>query len=215
MIARLVRGARRKRWLNLAVVNLRFLIGFALIPAALKKVLGQPFTDPTNTGPFHDFLHAFRATGWFYSFVGIVQLTAAMLLFSQRYATIGALVALPILTAITAFCWSTQVVPTATVATLILLGTIGLVFWDYEKWRPVISSDHEIVVAIEPPIDLRLWARCGLAIFVLYLGSTVAHGGVYRPRGIELENPAFYILPVVMLLPVITYVIERRRRREL
>src|SRR5512139_2368927 len=97
---------RRKRWAHLVVVNLRILIGFAFLPAALKKILDQPFTDPANTGRFHDFLDAFHATGWFYQFVGVAQLCAAVLLCTQRFALAGAFVALPILTAITAFCWS-------------------------------------------------------------------------------------------------------------
>jgi uncharacterized membrane protein YphA (DoxX/SURF4 family) len=215
MIGKLVRSARQVRWINIAVVNLRFLIGFAFVPAALKKLLDQPFTDPANHGRFHDFLHTFHATGWFYSFVGLLQITAAALLFSQRFATLGALLALPILTAITAFCWSTQVYPTATIATLMWLGTVGLVIWDYDKWRGIFARDDrssEITLApIEARIDLRLWGRCGLAIFVVYLGSALVHGGVYRPRGIELDNPAFYVLPLVLLLPIVTFVIDRRR----
>ena len=63
VVAKLLARMRAARWCNLCVVNLRFLIGFAFVPAALKKVLGQPFTDPTNHGPFHDFLHGFYATG--------------------------------------------------------------------------------------------------------------------------------------------------------
>jgi uncharacterized membrane protein YphA (DoxX/SURF4 family) len=217
MIAKLVARARRTRWTNVAVVNLRFLIGFAFLPAALKKVLGQPFTDPSNRGRFHDFLDAFHATGWFYGFVGGLQLTAAVLLCTQRFATAGALVALPILTAITAFCWSTGVYPTATVATLMWLGTVGLVVWDLDKWRGVLARDdrpHEVRVApIEAPIDLRLWAWCGAAILALYLGTALIRGGVYRPRGIELDQPAFYVLPAVLLLPIVTLVIDQRRAR--
>src|SRR5688500_3998399 len=114
-LERLHRRARAARWSNLAVVNLRFLIGFAFVPAGLKKVLGQPFTDPHNTGAFHDFLHAFHATGFFYRFVGALQLTVALLLFTQRFARWGAYLALPIITAIMVFCWSTRVYPTATV----------------------------------------------------------------------------------------------------
>ncbi|MBA3465385.1 MAG: hypothetical protein H0T46_35970 [Deltaproteobacteria bacterium] len=217
MITNLVRRSRQLRWINVAVVNLRFLIGFAFIPSALKKLLDQPFTDPTNHGRFHDFLHAFHATGWFYSFVGAMQITAAALLFTQRFATIGALLALPILTAITAFCWSTQVYPTATIATMMWLGTIGLVLWDLDKWRGIFARDdrsHEIrTTPITARIDLRLWAYCGVAMFVVYLGSSLIHGGVYRPRGIELDKPAFYVLPAVMLLPIVTFIIDQRRAR--
>lgn len=197
---------RAKRWANLFVINLRFLIGFAFLPAALKKLLDQPFTDPANTGRFHDFLHAFHATGWFYQFVGAVQLTAAILLCTQRFALVGAFVALPVLTAITAFCWSTGVVPTATVATLMLLGTIGLVVWDVERWRGVFARQ-------EPVIELARWQWCGTAIIVLYVGLCLVHGGIYRPRGMELDNPAFYVLPTIAMLPVLTYVLDRRARR--
>ena len=211
----LVHRARRVRWINVAVVNLRFLIGFAFVPAALKKVLDQPFTDPANHGRFHDFLHAFHATGWFYGFVGVMQLVAATLLCTQRFATLGALIALPILSAITAFCWSTGVYPTAMIATLMWLGTIGLVIWDVDKWRGVFARDGEVSVPVaeSPPIDLPLWGRCGWAIVIVYLGSALLRGGVYRPRGIELDEPAFYVLPAVLLMPIVTYVIERRRRR--
>lgn len=210
----LVHRARRVRWINIAVVNLRFLIGFAFVPAALKKVLDQPFTDPANHGRFHDFLHAFHATGWFYGFVGAMQLIAATLLCTQRFATLGALIALPILSAITAFCWSTGVYPTAAIATLMWLGTIGLVIWDVDKWRGVFARDGEVVArsAESAPLDLRLWGRCGWAIVIVYLGSALLRGGVYRPRGIELDEPAFYVLPAVLLMPIVTYVIERRRR---
>jgi hypothetical protein len=197
---------RRKRWAHLVVVNLRILIGFAFLPAALKKILDQPFTDPANVGRFHDFLDAFRATGWFYQFVGVTQLVAAVLLCTQRFALAGALVALPVLTAITAFCWSTEVYPTATVATLMWLGTLGLVIWDVERWRGVVAAPEPA------PIGLRRWQICGLAIFLLYVGLCVVHGGIYRPRGVDLANPAFYVLPVIALLPLVTLVLELRRR---
>lgn len=213
----LVARLRAQRWCNVAVVNLRFLIGFAFVPAALKKVLGQPFTDPTNHGPFHDFLHGFHATGGFYVFVGVVQLVAATLLCTQRYATVGALVALPILAAISVFCWSTGVVFTSVVATLMLGGTAGLLVWDWHKWRLVFARDDRLSVArVEPVtarIDMRLWERCGAAILALYLGSALVRGGVYRPRGMEWGEPAFYVLPVVMLLPIVTWLFDQRRVR--
>ena len=95
------------------------------------------------------------------------------------------------------------------------LGTLGLVIWDLDKWRAVFARDDRAldvhVAPSEAPIDLALWARCGFAIFVVYLGSALLYGGVYRPRGIELGNPAFYVLPVVMLLPIVTFIIDRRR----
>ena len=88
-VKRLVDSLHARRWSHLAVANLRILLGFAFVPAGLKKVLYQPFTDPQNTGAFHDFLYAFYATGAFYTFVGGIQLIIAVLLMTQTFATLG------------------------------------------------------------------------------------------------------------------------------
>lgn len=197
-----LRGVRAA---NVGVAVLRLLIGFAFVPAGLKKVLGQPFTDPGNTGPFHDFLHAFHATGWFYRFVGVAQLAIAALLMTQRFAGLGAVLAAPVLVAITALCWSTGVVPTATVATLMLAGTAALVAWDAVAWRRPAGQ-------AAPPIDDRIWGACGAAILALYGVACALGGGVYRPRGVALDEPGFYILPVIAALPVLAWRIEARRR---
>jgi uncharacterized membrane protein YphA (DoxX/SURF4 family) len=189
--------ARDARWLNVAIVNLRFLVGFAFVPAGLKKVLGQPFTDPERTGAFHEFLHAFHATGAFYRFVGVLQLTAAVLLLTQRWARFGAWIALPIITAIMVFCWSTGVIPTAVVATLIFLGVVTLAAWDA---RP---GPTRVVIEV--------WQACGVAILLLYLGACALTGEVYRPRGAEWRTPAYYALVAMPLLPLAAWLVERRR----
>jgi hypothetical protein len=201
---------RRTRWANLVVINLRILIGFAFLPAALKKVMAQPFTDPANTGIFHEFLHAFHATGPFYQFVGVMQLLAALLLSTQYLALAGAFVALPILTAICVFVWSTiGLTPTAVVASLMLLGVLGLIVWDVDRWGAVFGRSRAAETL--SPVSLRPWMWCGAAIWALYIGLCIAHGGVYRPRGVALDDPAFYVLPVIALLPVVTGFISRRR----
>lgn len=200
---------------HLLAANLRILLGFAFVPAGLKKVLGQPFTDPQNTGSFHEFLHAFHATGVFYPFVGGVQLLIAVLLMTQTFATLGALMALPVLTAITVFCWSTRVVPTATVTTLMLAGALVLVAWDLDRWLPILDPRAAVPPpdpAIPPPIDLALWRACGASILAFYGLTCLVYGGVYRPKGMDLGNPAFYALPLIALFPVVTWVVEERRR---
>ncbi|CAN92015.1 hypothetical protein predicted by Glimmer/Critica [Sorangium cellulosum So ce56] len=207
---------RQRRWAHLAVVNLRILIGFAFLPAGLKKILGEPFTDPGNRGPFHEFLHAFHATGHFYTFVGVVQLVAATLLMTQRFATAGAFLALPVTGAILAFCWSTAVVPTASVVTLMFAGLVGLALWDVERWRGVLDAPDAAPRAARAsspaPIDLRLWSLCGAAILAAYLATCLLSGGIYRPRGPAFDEPGFYVLMALPLFPIVTALIDRRRR---
>ncbi len=212
MTTTILARAHSRRWLHVCVALLRIFVGFALVPSGLKKVLGEPFTDPANIGPFHDFLDAFHATGFFYSFVGVMQLVTALLLMTQRYATLGAFFLMPIVTTILVFCWSTRVYPTASVVTLMWLATLALLLWDLDKWRAIIAPARPTKTA--PPLtDLGLWGRCGLAILVLYLLTCVLNGGIYRPRGVELDNPAFYVFPLLLLLPIATFVIDRSRFR--
>lgn len=209
--------ARRARWLNVVVVNLRFLIGFAFVPSGLKKLLHQRFTDPENSGPFHEFLHAFHATGHFYQFVGAMQLVVALLLFTQRFATVGALLAMPILTTILVFGWSTAVYPTATVVTLMFLATVGLLLWDLQKWRGIFGSDRvdtQIrITALPPVLDLKLWQGCGVAILALYLAVCALTGEIYRPRRFAPDSLAFYMFPTMLLLPIVTFVVDQVRHR--
>jgi uncharacterized membrane protein YphA (DoxX/SURF4 family) len=208
---------RARRSLNLLVANLRILIGFGFLPAGLRKVLGERFTDADNVGPFHDFLHAFWATGPLYRFVGIVQLTGALLLMTQRFATVGAALLLPVLSVIVVFVWSTAGVPTIATATLMLCGVAALLLWDLHKWRAVFDADRE---ASAPPlapagdvVDTGLWQRAGLAVALLYFASCLLHGGVYRPRGADWSEPAFYILPAVTLVPLLTLLLDHIRHR--
>lgn len=208
---------RARRGLHLVVANVRILIGFGFLPAGLKKVLGERFTEAGNVGPFHDFLHAFWATGPLYRFVGIVQLTSALLLMSQRYAALGAALLLPVLSVIAVFVWSTAGVPTIATVALMLCGVIALLLWDHHRWRALFAADgQEAALAVTPAaehIDTRLWARAGLAVALLYFASCLLHGGVYRPRGADWSEPAFYILPVVMLVPLLALLLDRARRR--
>jgi uncharacterized membrane protein YphA (DoxX/SURF4 family) len=204
---------RRRRWLHLAVANLRILIAFAFLPAGLKKVTGQPFTDAGATGPFHDFLHAFHATGFFYGVVGAVQLTAAALLVSQRFALLGALVALPVLAAILAFCWSTGVVPTAIVVTLMMLATLALIAWDGHRLRGLVSDTPTATVPAAP-IATGLWVACGVAVCLLYLAACAITGEVYRPRGSEPHRLGFWVLAVMPALPLLTLAADIRRHRQ-
>lgn len=213
----IIERLRTKRWATLCAINLRILIGFAFLPAGLKKVLDEPFTDPAKTGAFHDFLDAFHATGWFYQYVGAMQLITATLLITQRFANVGALLAVPITATITAFCWSTQVYPTAVVITLMFLGSLGLALWDLPRWRLAFAPDDRAQELVVPPrtarVDLRLWQLCGLAIVTLYFATCAALGGVYRPKGMELDDPAFYVMPAILMMPIVTLVVDHLRAR--
>lgn len=208
--AALAARARRHVAAHRAIAVLRLMIGFAFVPAGLKKLTGAPFTDPTNHGPFHDFLHAFHATGWFYNFIGAVQLGVALLLMTQVHAALGAALAVPVLVTITAFCWSTGVVPTAIVVTLMLLGALALVAWELPRLQAALAGTSP---PSEPRVSRPVWAGCGVAIIVVYLALCLWAGEVYRPRKPTPNEPGFWLMPAIALLPAAAWLVDRRRAR--
>lgn len=212
LVARIGR-LRHQRGPALAVVLLRILLGFAFLPAGLKKLIGEPFTDPANAGAFHEFLHAFLATGGFYRFVGAVQLLASLLLMTQWFAFLGALLFLPVLVAILVFCWATGVVPTAVVVTLMCGALALLLLW--EAPRLLFSVEGQWLAPREKPdpVDLRVWSVAGLAVWLLFPLLSALGGEIYRPRGLDFAEPGFWITPGLVLVLVIAAGIERAIRR--
>ena len=213
---------RSRGWWHLVVV-LRIVLGFAFVPSGLKKILGEPFTDPANIGVFHDFLHAFHGTGLLYRFVGVAQLVAALLLMTQFFGALGAMVFLPICAGILVLCWGTGAVPTAIVVSAMMVAVVFLLLWDLPLWSGLLRVAPSRVGAAEgagsaavgrvPPqgIHLGIWSFCGASIFLLYLVSCWWAGEIYRPRGVDWQAPGFYILPFLVSLLGLAFFVERRR----
>lgn len=211
-----------RAWWHVVLV-LRIVLGFAFVPSGLKKIIGEPFTDPGNTGIFHEFLHAFHGTGLLYHFVGITQLLAAFLLMTQFFGALGAMIFLPICAGILVLCWGSGAIPTAIVVTAMVLAVFFLLLWDFPLWAGVVrlepakpqgAGESDLVRLCRVPprgIEPWIWSICGGAIFVLYVASCWWAGEVYRPRGVDLQAPGFYVLPFLMSLMGIAYLLERRR----
>lgn len=139
---RVYESLRNNHYLNLVVVNLRYLIGFGFIPSGFIKIINDPFTRPENVGVFFDYLDALYTTGYYYNMIGFMQVFAAVLLITQRFATLGAFIFLPIIFNISVLTLSTIGSLTPVLATLMLLGIIFLLLWDYYKWINIFKPDN-------------------------------------------------------------------------
>ena len=187
---------------------LRMLIGISFIPTGLKKLLKQPFTDRANTGVFLEFLHAFHAGG------PTLPIYARPPTFGRRVAYnlapcgTGCSASPPILAAICVLCWSTGVVPTAIVVTLMSVGLLALLLWDIQRWNALLGIPTPALPAARPVVTMRLWNRCGWLILFLYFGNTAITGQVYRPMGVEWSNPSFIVLLIIAMLPVVTFALD-------
>lgn len=84
--------ARRSKWLGYFAIFRRITLAAGFIPSGMQKVLGERFTVLAVNHPMGNFLDAFYHTGYYYTFVGIMQVLAAVLLLIPRTVTIGAFI---------------------------------------------------------------------------------------------------------------------------
>lgn len=128
---------KREKFIRWFTVCTRALLALGFLPSGLTKVLGNRFTQlgiETSVGFFFEALYR---TGFYYRFIGIAQMTAAVLLLIPRTATIGALIYFPIILNIFMITVSMHFTGTPFITGAMLLGSLYLLCWDYDKLKPL------------------------------------------------------------------------------
>jgi hypothetical protein len=184
---RIIDWLKNQLLVKLFVIYLRYLIGFAFVFASVVKIKGERFTSISPNEPVGYFFEAMYQSGFYWNFLGWAQLISGALLMSQRFSTIGAMVFLPIITNV---CLITHSVNfgsgTPTITTLMLLGTLFLVLWDYKKWIILFKKEHTIYVDLRnEPEDKFMNDPAWVFAGILFVCFTVA----------------FHLLGVVYALP--------------
>jgi hypothetical protein len=161
---------------RLFVIYLRYLIGFAFIFASIIKIKGERFTSIPPTEPVGYFFEAMYQSGFYWNFLGWAQLIAGSLLMSQRFSTIGSLVFFPIILNVCLITISIDFGSgTPVITSLMLLGTLFLILWDYKKLGILFKQDHQIKIDLtnQAKDDLMtdpLWTLAGVTFVVLTIG---------------------------------------------
>jgi hypothetical protein len=154
---------KQKIWLQLAVIYTRYLIGGAFVFASLVKIKGHRFTMIPGAGsPFHSPQHLFETlyqSGLYWQFLGFMQLLAGLLLMTQRYALLGALLFVPIMANVYVITISYEFGFTSVITGAMLLATIGLLIWDWDRLR-IVFNQPVLVLPAMPFLSVsygKLW----------------------------------------------------------
>ncbi|HEX8458087.1 MAG TPA: hypothetical protein VF656_12375 [Pyrinomonadaceae bacterium] len=129
---------RRERLLKVFTVCTRILLAVGFLPSGLTKALGHRFTVLGLDNPVGFFFEAMYRTGFYWRFIGLCQLAAAILLVIPRTATIGALVYFPLILNIFIITVSLHFQGTPFITGLMLLASIYLLCWDYDKLKHLV-----------------------------------------------------------------------------
>jgi uncharacterized membrane protein YphA (DoxX/SURF4 family) len=160
---------RNRKWLNTFVILTRYLIGFAFIPSGLKKIIGARFTQLGTDTPVGFFFEGLYQSGMYWNFIGWAQVVSALLLMTQRFATLGAVFFFFIISNIWVITISLHFSGTWVITSLMLLAVGMLLFWDFHKLKFLFYTDNFSAPSNFPgyPAYNRIWVITGFILFVL------------------------------------------------
>src|ERR1043166_2777148 len=117
--------AKADKWFKRFAVFCRVALAASFIPAGYVKIIGERFTGLPSNHPLGHYFDALHLTGFYYTFIGLSQVTAALLLLIPRTTLLGAILYLPIIVNICVLAYATRFEGTR-IATLMLLANLFL-----------------------------------------------------------------------------------------
>lgn len=181
---------KRNQWLRYFAVFCRIALALGFIPSGMVKVMGERFTALPSNHPLGHYFDALYLTGSYYTFIGVSQLTAALLLLIPRTTLLGAILYLPIIFNICVLTYATRFEGTR-IATLMLLANLYLLCWDYARLKYVLPLASSSDVGTTPNQKMSskfplAFFGCAVAVVVLVI---VINNFVYdvRPGNSQLE----------------------------
>jgi hypothetical protein len=107
--------------------------------AGMVKILGERFASGLSTiHPMGSYLEALHHTGYYYTFIGIAQVFAAVLLLIPRTVTFGALLYLPIIVNIWILSFAVRFVGSFVTSPLMVLANLYILAWNYDKVKYIL-----------------------------------------------------------------------------
>lgn len=152
-LRRLQVRARRSALLYRLVVGTRVLLAVGFLPTGVVKLLGRPFTTLGLDSPVGLFFHALHQSGVYWSFLGLMQVLAALLLLVPATSTMGAVLFFPIVLNIFVITVGVGFTGTPWITGPMVLAALLLLAWDYHRWEALVFAPRpgEAEPAVPPP----------------------------------------------------------------
>jgi uncharacterized membrane protein YphA (DoxX/SURF4 family) len=178
---------KRNKWLHHFAVFCRIALALGFIPSGYVKVMGERFTALPSNHPLGHYFDALYLTGYYYTFVGIGQLSAALLLLIPRTALLGAVAYFPIILNIVVLDYATRFEGTR-IATFMLLANLFLLVWDYDRLSHILPFGRPDAVRYVPEKNSKFPVLFFAGVFAT-LALVVALNLLYdiRPGNSKLE----------------------------
>lgn len=182
---RLHAQAKANRWMRYFAVFNRIALAAGFLPSGFVKIMGERFTDLSNNHPMGHYLEALYHTGYYYTFIGIFQVTAAVLLLIPRTAVLGALLYFPIILNICLLSLSVRFDGSLLTSPVMVLSALFLLCWYYDRLKYILPFNHPALNQVQQqPVNNKFpWLFFGGVIAaVLTVGFVLTNIYEIKPR---------------------------------
>ena len=158
--------AKADVWFKKFAVFCRIVLALSFLPTGFVKIMGERFAAglPSNN-PLGHYFDALHQTGYYYTFIGIVQVIIAILLLIPKTALLGALMYFPIIVNICVLTYATRFEGTRLV-TMMVLASLFLLIWDYDRIKYILPSNQP---ERDPPV---LTKNLGTRLRIIFFGGS-------------------------------------------
>jgi hypothetical protein len=168
------------------IIYTRYLIGGAFVFSSIIKIKGKRFTTYSQEdAPLGSAMHFFEVlyqTGGYWQFIGWAQLLAGLLLMTQRFAKLGALVNFPILLNVFLITISMDFGGTPLITGLMLAANLMLLIWHWGELKSLINLPYT-PESKDQEENKPIWAITGVLLFSFTAGYRLI---------IDFYNPFFW-----------------------
>lgn len=161
---------KQNRWVLWFSYFNRFALAAGFIPAGFVKIFNERFASGLSMiHPMGTYLTAFWNTGYYYTFVGVAQVLAAILLLIPRTVTLGALLYFPIILNIFILSYAVRFDGSLLTSPLMTLSCIFLLCWNYDRLKFILPIQDPQPVNLPKPLTYS--NRFPLKFFVVSAAS--------------------------------------------
>lgn len=130
-------GAKGNKWFRYFTIFCRVMLAFGFIPSGIVKIMGERFTALSANHPLGHYFEALHLTGYYYTFIGVIQVIAALLVLIPRTALLGAIIYFPVILNICILAYAVRFEGTR-ITTLMLFANLYLLGWDYDRLKYIL-----------------------------------------------------------------------------
>ena len=127
------------RWYWYFSIFCRLTLAYAFIAAGFVKIAGERFAGGLSIKhPMGAYLEALHHTGYYYTFIGIAQIAAAILLLIPRTVILGALLYFPIIVNICLLSFAVRFEGSIVTSPLMMLANLYILAWNYDRLKYIL-----------------------------------------------------------------------------